>query len=217
MEPNMWQRIRAAALREAADLCNTRASVEGIAQACADDIRALRDKPAAICPRCGATDCVGCLTSNPKASAEDYTTVAELDRWIEEATHYTIKTPAAERHLQLIIRARDELQELEYIFELQRSRMGEATKFWQEATQQPDIWPDLGKLLEWLCNEIVLLTDAVKAESDKALEDAAQMCFRANPASNPQAMGHAILALKDAPIASNERKLDAEWNFDKGT
>lgn len=32
---------------------------------------------------------------------------------------------------------------------------------------------------------------------DEALEEAAQMCFRANPASNPNAMGHAIRALKD--------------------
>jgi len=153
---DMWSRIRREALRQAAEICDARASVEGIAQACAEDIRALATRPAAICPRCGATDCVGCLTPNPKAATQDdYTTVAELNRWIAEASHYNIKSSAAERHLQLVIRARDELQEYDYMFELQQSRMGEAIKFWQEATHQPDVWPDLGKLLEWLCNEIV--------------------------------------------------------------
>jgi hypothetical protein len=40
--------------------------------------------------------------------------------------------------------------DLEAIFQLQWTRMGEATKLWQEETGRDDTWPDLGDLLEWL-------------------------------------------------------------------
>lgn len=61
--------------------------------------------------------------------------------------------------------------------------------------------------LERIRDEIVALREQLKRQPRgmdaiahvraEALEEAAQMCFRANPQSNPNAMGHAIRALKD--------------------
>ena len=49
--------------------------------------------------------------------------------------------------------------------------------------------------------EVCALANALAAArregAEAALEEAAQMCFRANPQSNPNAMGHAIRALKE--------------------
>lgn len=42
--------------------------------------------------------------------------------------------------------------ELERLFELQQTRVKEATKLWQEA-HSPDVLPDLGKLVEWLLEQ----------------------------------------------------------------
>jgi len=39
---------------------------------------------------------------------------------------------------------------LEMLFDLQHSRVTEATKLWQAAHDKPDILPDLGTLVEWL-------------------------------------------------------------------
>ncbi len=46
--------------------------------------------------------------------------------------------------------AKTELAELESLFELQHKRSLEAMKLWQDAHNEPDVWPDLGKLLTWL-------------------------------------------------------------------
>lgn len=43
--------------------------------------------------------------------------------------------------------------ELESLFELQHKRSIEASKLWQKAHNQPGVWPDLGKLLEWLIKQ----------------------------------------------------------------
>lgn len=40
--------------------------------------------------------------------------------------------------------------EVNRTFNLQRSRMGAATRLWQKATGRTDTWPDLGDLLAWL-------------------------------------------------------------------
>ncbi len=50
--------------------------------------------------------------------------------------------------------------ELQQLFDLQYTRMGEATKFWREATGRHDVMPDLGDLLAWLVDEIKRLRDA---------------------------------------------------------
>ena len=41
-------------------------------------------------------------------------------------------------------------QEYETLFELQRRRMLEATKLWQNETGRHNTYPDLGDLLQWL-------------------------------------------------------------------
>ena len=46
-----------------------------------------------------------------------------------------------------------ENREQEKLFELQRRRMGEATRIWQQATGRTDVLPDLGALLAWLLEE----------------------------------------------------------------
>jgi len=51
--------------------------------------------------------------------------------------------------------------ELEALFALQRTRMAEAIRAWQEATGKQDVLPDLGDLLAWLM--------ARAARADKAL------------------------------------------------
>lgn len=48
------------------------------------------------------------------------------------------------------VKLREETQELNDLFDLQQTRMLTATKKWQEATGNPGIFPDLGRLLEWL-------------------------------------------------------------------
>ncbi len=47
----------------------------------------------------------------------------------------------------------DENAELQGLFDHQHTRMGEATKLWQQATGHPHSLPDLGRLLEWLVDE----------------------------------------------------------------
>jgi hypothetical protein len=43
-----------------------------------------------------------------------------------------------------------ENQELEMLFDLQHSRVTEATKLWQAAHDNTTTLPDLGRLVEWL-------------------------------------------------------------------
>ena len=47
----------------------------------------------------------------------------------------------------------ERVEELESLFDLQQSRMEEATRVWQESTGNKGILPDLGQLLEWLLDE----------------------------------------------------------------
>jgi len=49
-----------------------------------------------------------------------------------------------------IAELRSELAEYESLIKLQRQRSVEADKLWQKAHNKPNVWPDLGKLLEWL-------------------------------------------------------------------
>ena len=49
-----------------------------------------------------------------------------------------------------LVRVTLENQELEWLFDLQHSRVTEATKLWQAAHNKPNILPDLGVLVEWL-------------------------------------------------------------------
>lgn len=55
---------------------------------------------------------------------------------------------------RILLRIIDELSadnaEMNALFELQHTRVGEATELWRNAHNQPDVLPDLGKLVEWL-------------------------------------------------------------------
>ncbi len=44
----------------------------------------------------------------------------------------------------------DRIEELDNLFEIQRTRMDKATKLWQKATGRGETLPDLGELLGWL-------------------------------------------------------------------
>ena len=55
------------------------------------------------------------------------------------------------------------LAELEALFALQKTRMAEATRMWQEATGKQDVLPDLGDLLAWLMVRLVELEALEKA------------------------------------------------------
>jgi hypothetical protein len=57
---------------------------------------------------------------------------------------------AAQCFLERIEEQDRKIAEYDQIFALQQSRMGEATKLWQEATGKHDILPDLGDLLGFL-------------------------------------------------------------------
>jgi len=49
-----------------------------------------------------------------------------------------------------IERLESELADIESVFALQRTRCGAAQRAWQAAHNQPNVFPDLGVLLEWL-------------------------------------------------------------------
>lgn len=48
---------------------------------------------------------------------------------------------------------KEENDELNQLFALQRTRMKEADELWRQATGRHDTIPDLGDLLAWLMNE----------------------------------------------------------------
>ncbi len=64
-------------------------------------------------------------------------TQLSVDDWVERAR-----------------KAEADNKELQALFDLQHTRMGKATKLWQQATGKHDTLPDLGVLLDWLMGEI---------------------------------------------------------------
>ena len=47
-----------------------------------------------------------------------------------------------------------ENEELNKIFEMQDARIQEATALWQRECGQPETWPDIGSLLQWLMERV---------------------------------------------------------------
>ena len=45
-------------------------------------------------------------------------------------------------------------KELTALFDVQRTRVGEADKLWQEATGKHNTIPDLGELIDWLAKHL---------------------------------------------------------------
>jgi len=58
------------------------------------------------------------------------------------------------------------IAELEALFDLQQTRMAEATRMWQEAMGKQDVLPDLGDLLAWLMARSVELEAMVRKLRD---------------------------------------------------
>lgn len=57
-------------------------------------------------------------------------------------------------HAELIRKLIEEVKETRSLFDLQWTRMREATKAWQAAHPGNDnVWPDLGDLLTWLLEQ----------------------------------------------------------------
>ncbi len=50
--------------------------------------------------------------------------------------------------------ARAEIEEHHELVRMCHKRTVEADKLWQKAHNKPDVWPDLGELVEWLLNLI---------------------------------------------------------------
>ena len=69
-----------------------------------------------------------------------------------------------------INRLTEDNEELNQLFDLQRKRMQEADKRWQEATGKHDVWPDLGDLLDWLMENMDNWKDAFYKEERRAIE-----------------------------------------------
>ena len=76
----------------------------------------------------------------------------------EEVDWLGMKPTARDKELG---RLKEENTELNRLFELQHTRVGEATRLWQEAHGKPDVLPDLGDLVGWLLAEIERLKKEV--------------------------------------------------------
>lgn len=63
---------------------------------------------------------------------------------------------------------RDGYAELQRLFDLQHSRVGEATELWQKATGKEGVLPDLGELVKWLLDKI--------AKQDSIIGRVSRMC-----------------------------------------
>ncbi len=72
--------------------------------------------------------------------------------------------------------AADEAKELWAVFNMQQTRMGKATKLWQQATGEHHTLPDLGVLLDWLMGEI----ERLKKAGNEALAQIMEMIEKLN-------------------------------------
>jgi hypothetical protein len=65
---------------------------------------------------------------------------AEIEHWKGECSDL----------VRMAHEMRAEIDYFQTLIDLQHKRTVEANKLWQQAHNQPDAWPDLGKLIEWL-------------------------------------------------------------------
>ena len=88
----------------------------------------------------------------------DYGVAAVWHDWTEEREQESkVYNAAVFRKQEHIKQLQDEVKELQAVFNLQQTRMGKATKLWQQATGEHDTLPDLGVLLDWLMAEVARL------------------------------------------------------------
>jgi hypothetical protein len=65
---------------------------------------------------------------------------SEVDHWKGECSDL----------VRMAHEMRAEIDYFQTLIDLQHKRTVEADKLWQQAHNQPNVWPDLGKLIEWL-------------------------------------------------------------------
>ena len=80
--------------------------------------------------------------------------------------------------------ARADAKELQDLFSLQQTRMGEATKRWQDATGEHNVLPDLGELLAWLMSGWDEARAQLAACREALLEKNGQLAALFYPARN---------------------------------
>lgn len=99
----------------------------------------------------GLPYCAECAKDAAERNEALHAQIAELERELAEAQ-------AEAEHWKgecsdLVRMAHEMRAEIDYfqtLIDLQHKRTVEANKLWQQAHNQPDVWPDLGKLVEWL-------------------------------------------------------------------
>jgi len=94
-------------------------------------------------------------------------------------TQLTAERDNALRYTELLIQERDaakaEAEDLQALFDLQRKRMTVADELWRKAHPEEGMtWPDLGRLLEWLMQQLALAR-AGEARAVEALKLIAAM------------------------------------------
>jgi hypothetical protein len=111
--------------------------------------------------------------------------------------------------------------ELEALFALQRTRMAEAIRTWQEETGKRDVLPDLGDLLAWLMARSVelealvrKLRDALTCADRDLAETAVTTGYRMRDDTAQKmtdAFARADKALAGAPHANVLKTVSSEW------
>lgn len=90
-----------------------------------------------------------------KVSPADYYSMAEAEEKLcKELAEARAEVEHWKGECSYLVRKAHEMRaEIDYfqsLIDLQHKRTVEADKLWQQAHNQPDVWPDLGRLIEWL-------------------------------------------------------------------
>jgi predicted nucleic acid-binding Zn-ribbon protein len=111
-----------------------------------------------VCEKCGK-----CYTPDNDLCAD--CDLAETTELYEEITQLKAELAEARAEVEhwkgecsdLVRMAHEMRAEIDYfqtLIDLQHKRTVEADKLWQQAHNQPNVWPDLGALIKWLVSEI---------------------------------------------------------------
>ena len=99
-----------------------------------------------------------------------------------------------------------EVAENDEMFELQRKRTVDVSREWRQATGNPDVWPDLGTLIDWLRGDRARLRAALEA-AKPGLENfvADNPTFQYGDEMQDPEGAHAALKLVIAALTSTEQ------------
>ncbi len=73
-------------------------------------------------------------------------------------------------HAKLNAEEREELEDLRFIFELQKGREQIYIERWQKAVNRPDVLPDYGKFMEYLMDAVEMLKGELNTRVDYAIK-----------------------------------------------